>query len=253
MLDAAKKAGGGLRRDFGEVENLQVSRKGPADFVSRADMRAEEILVTNLQQARPGYPILTEERGAIEGNDKTHRWIIDPLDGTTNFLHGIPHFAISIALERENVLVAGLVYHPLTGEIYHAERGNGAWLNGRYRLRVAGRSQLRDAVLTCGAPHADSAMGTQFTSELQVILPQIAGLRRFGAASLDLAYVAAGRADGYWERGICAWDIAAGIVLVREAGGFVTDFQNRNRSLATGEIIAGNEAIHTQLYDILKN
>jgi len=235
-----------LRRDFGEVENLQVSKKGPGDFVSQADLKAEKILFEELSEARPGYGFLMEERGVVEGADATHRWIVDPLDGTTNFLHGIPHFAISVALEREGTLVAGVIYNPITDELFFGERGQGAYGPGG-RLRVAGRDRLSEAVLACGAPHGERKGRAEFITETQKLLPNIAGLRRFGAASLDLAFVAAGRFDAFWERGLAAWDMAAGIVLVREAGGLVSDLTNRQKMLETGDVIAGNEFIHGAL------
>ena len=246
MRAAVEKAGRALRRDFGEIENLQVSKKGPGDFVTNADLKAEKILFEELSQARPGYGFLMEEKGAIEGSDTTHRWIIDPLDGTTNFMHGIPHFAISVALERDGTLVAGIVYNPITDEMFFAERGQGAY-GPSGRLRVAGRDKLADAVLACGAPHGERAGRDEFIDEMQSLLPNIAGLRRFGAAALDLAYVAAGRFDGFWERGLAPWDMAAGIVLVRESGGLVSDLTNRQKMLDDGNIIAANEAIHAQL------
>lgn len=246
MRAAVEKAGRALRRDFGEIENLQVSKKGPGDFVTNADLKAEKILFEELSQARPGYGFLMEEKGAIEGSDTTHRWIIDPLDGTTNFMHGIPHFAISVALERDGTLVAGIVYNPITDEMFFAERGQGAY-GPSGRLRVAGRDKLADAVLASGAPHGERAGRDEFIDEMQSLLPNIAGLRRFGAAALDLAYVAAGRFDGFWERGLAPWDMAAGIVLVRESGGLVSDLTNRQKMLDDGNIIAANEAIHAQL------
>ena len=246
MRAAVEKAGRALRRDFGEVENLQVSKKGPGDFVSQADLKAEKILFEELSEARPGYGFLMEERGVVEGADATHRWIVDPLDGTTNFLHGIPHFAISVALEREGTLVAGVIYNPITDELFFGERGQGAYGPGG-RLRVAGRDRLSEAVLACGAPHGERKGRAEFITETQKLLPNIAGLRRFGAASLDLAFVAAGRFDAFWERGLAAWDMAAGIVLVREAGGLVSDLTNRPKMLETGDVIAGNEFIHGAL------
>ena len=251
MRSAVEKAGRALRRDFGEIENLQVSKKGPGDFVTNADLRAETILFEELSEARPGYGFLMEERGEVEGPDKTHRWIIDPLDGTTNFMHGIPHFAISIALEREGTLVAGVVYNPITDETFVAERGQGAF-GPSGRLRVAGRTHMSDAVFACGAPHGERAGRDEFLNEAETLLPRIAGLRRFGAASLDLAFVAAGRFDAFWERGLAPWDIAAGIVLVREAGGLVTDMKNRNKAFETGDIVVANEALHGQLLTFLK-
>ena len=246
MRAAVEKAGRALRRDFGEIENLQVSKKGPGDFVTNADLKAEKIRFEELSQARPGYGFLMEEKGAIEGSDTTHRWIIDPLDGTTNFMHGIPHFAISVALERDGTLVAGIVYNPITDEMFFAERGQGAY-GPSGRLRVAGRDKLADAVLASGAPHGERAGRDEFIDEMQSLLPNIAGLRRFGAAALDLAYVAAGRFDGFWERGLAPWDMAAGIVLVRDSGGLVSDLTNRQKMLDDGNIIAANEAIHAQL------
>ena len=246
MRAAVEKAGRALRRDFGEVENLQVSKKGPGDFVSQADLKAEKILFEELSEARPGYGFLMEERGVVEGADATHRWIVDPLDGTTNFLHGIPHFAISVALEREGTLVAGVIYNPITDEFFFGERGQGAYGPGG-RLRVAGRDRLSEAVLACGAPHGERKGRAEFITETEKLLPNIAGLRRFGAASLDLAFVAAGRFDAFWERGLAAWDMAAGIVLVREAGGLVSDLTNRQKMLETGDVIAGNEFIHAAL------
>jgi myo-inositol-1(or 4)-monophosphatase len=246
MIAAARKAARALKRDFGEVEKLQVSLKGPANFVTAADRRAEETLFAELSKARPGYGFLGEEEGLREGADKTHRWIVDPLDGTTNFLHGIPQFAIAIALEREHTVVAGLVYNPATDEMFIAEKGKGAFLNDQ-RIRVANRKRLADAVIACGLPHrgrGDLALGQRETVAVQ---GEVAGLRRFGAAALDLAWVAAGRLDGYWERSLKPWDMAAGLILVREAGGFVTDCDGGDDIFATGDIAAGNEAIHTEL------
>src|SRR5437667_5013297 len=251
MIKAARKASRTLKRDFGEIEHLQASLKGPANFVTAADQRAEEILREELEHARPGYGFLGEEGGAREGSDKTHRWIVDPLDGTLNFLHGIPHFAISIGLEREGTMVAGLVYNPVTDELFTAERGKGAFLNDQ-RLRVAARKRLADAVVVCGLPHlgrGDLALGRK---ELAAVQPKVAGLRRFGAAALDLAWVAAGRFDAYWERNLSPWDIAAGLVLVREAGGFVTDIDGGEAPWLSGDVVAGNEAIHQELARVLK-
>jgi len=251
MVASARKAARTLKRDFGEVENLQVSLKGPANFVTAADRRAEETLYAELIKARPGYSFLGEEGGAREGADKSHRWIVDPLDGTTNFLHGIPHFAISIALERDGVIVAGLVYNPANEELFIAEKGKGAFLNDQ-RIRVAGRKNLSDAVIACGLPHrgrGDIALARKETAALQ---EQVAGLRRFGAAALDLAWVAAGRLDGYWEREIKPWDMAAGLILVREAGGFATDCDGGEDMFGTGHIVAGNDAVHKELLRTLK-
>jgi myo-inositol-1(or 4)-monophosphatase len=250
MTAAARKAARSLARDFGEVEQLQVSVKGPGNFVSAADHRAEKILFEELSRARPGYGFLMEESGHIEGADKTHRWIIDPLDGTTNFLHGIPVFAISIGLEREGQIVAGLVFNPVTNELFTAEKGKGAFLNDR-RLRVAARKHLADIVVATGVPNLGDDGHAQFLAECKAVMREVAGVRRFGAAALDLAYVAAGRFDAFWERGLSPWDMAAGMLLVREAGGFVTDLEGGNRIFETGGILAGNEAVRTALAAVL--
>jgi myo-inositol-1(or 4)-monophosphatase len=246
MIKAAQKAARALKRDFGEIEHLQVSLKGPGDFVTAADRRAEETLRAELEMARPGYSFLGEEGGRHEGPDRTHCWIVDPLDGTLNFLHGIPHFAISIALEREGAIVAGLVYNPASDELFTAERGKGAFLNDR-RLRVAGRKRLAEAVVACALPHPSRGDVALSRTEHAAVQERVAGLRRFGAAALDLAWVAAGRFDAYWERGLSPWDMAAGIVLVREAGGFVSDLKGGDITLASDGILAGNEAIHRDL------
>jgi myo-inositol-1(or 4)-monophosphatase len=251
MIAAARKAARTLKRDFGEVEHLQVSLKGPANFVTAADRRAEETLLAELRKARPGYGFLGEEGGQREGSDQTNTWIVDPLDGTTNFLHGIPQFAISIGLERSGAIVAGVIYNPVTDELFTAERGKGAFLNDR-RMRVAARQRLIDAVVACGLPHhgrGDLALGLR---ELAAVQDNVAGLRRFGAAALDLAYVAAGRLDGYWERNLSPWDMAAGMLLVREAGGFVTDLDGGDAMFAKRHIVAGNEPVHRELLALLK-
>ncbi len=238
MQSAARKAARGLRRDFGEVEHLQVSRKGPADFVSIADQRAEAVLLEELSKARPGYGFLLEEGGAVAGTDPSHRFIIDPLDGTTNFLHAIPHYAVSIALERDGALVAGVVYYPAADELFWAEKGKGAFVNDQ-RLRVSARRELSDAVIATGIPFRGRPGHAQFLTELHAVAPKVAGIRRFGAASLDLCYVAAGRFDAFWERGLAAWDIAAGVVIVREAGGLVEELDSGDDVLATGNIVVG--------------
>ncbi len=251
MIGAARKAARSLKRDFGEVANLQVSLKGPANFVSAADHRAEEILRTELLKARPGYGFLGEEGGNSEGTDKTHTWVVDPLDGTTNFLHGIPHFAISIGLVREGVPIAALIHNPANDEFYTAERGKGAFLNDR-RIRVAARRQLSEAVVCCGLPHLGRGDLALFRREFAVVQEKVAGLRRLGAAALDLAYIAAGRFDCYWERNLSAWDIAAGVLIVRESGGFVTDLNDKERTIENGDIIAGNEHMHRQVLDLIR-
>jgi myo-inositol-1(or 4)-monophosphatase len=251
MVSAARKAARSLKRDFGEVERLQVSLKGPANFVTAADRRAEEILREELAKARPGYGFLGEEGGRVVGSDRTNTWIVDPLDGTTNFLHGIPQFAISIGLEREGVIVAGIVYNPANDELFMAERGKGAFLNDQ-RLRVAGRQRLQDAVIACGLPHMGRGDLAQVRAEFAMVQDKVAGLRRFGAAALDLAWVAAGRVDAYWERNLSSWDMAAGVLLVREAGGFVTDADGGDAMLTKGHIVAGNETMHRELLRLLK-
>jgi myo-inositol-1(or 4)-monophosphatase len=248
MVQAVLKAGRGLTRDFGEVENLQVSLKGPGDFVSAADRRADEVLIAELRKARPGYGFLTEESGAIAGNDERHRWIIDPLDGTTNFLHGIPLFAVSLALEREGQLVAGVVFNPILNELYVAEKGGGGFLNDR-RLRVAARRNLADCVIATGLPGIGRRTHDIAIPEINRMMPKLAGLRRSGSAATDLAWVASGRLDGYWEHNVNPWDTAAGIVLVREAGGIITDADGRADMFATNSVVAGNETIHAAMID----
>jgi myo-inositol-1(or 4)-monophosphatase len=238
MIAAARKAGRALARDFGEVENLQVSRKGPSDFVSSADIKAEKTLFEELSKARPGYGFVMEERGVVEGTDKTNRWLVDPLDGTTNFLHAIPHFAISIGLEREGVLVAGVIYNVVRDELFWAEKGAGAYLNDR-RLRVAARTDMRDALFATGTPFLGKPGHEKSLKEIGNVIAKSAGIRRFGSAALDLAYVAAGRFDGYWERNLNVWDIAAGAVIVREAGGTVIEVDGGD-FMQTGAILASN-------------
>jgi myo-inositol-1(or 4)-monophosphatase len=251
MVQAARKAGRTLKRDFGEVEKLQVSLKGPANFVTAADRRAEEILHQELTRARPGYGFLGEEGGRRDGADKTHTWIVDPLDGTSNFLHGIPQFAVSVALERDGAIVAGVVYNPANDDLYTAERGKGAFLNDQ-RLRVAGRQRLLDAVVACGLPHHGKGDLALFRAEFAAVQDKVAGLRRFGAATLDLAWVAAGRLDAYWERDISPWDMAAGVLLVREAGGFVSDLDGGDAMLSKGHVVAGNETMQRELLRLLR-
>lgn len=250
MIAAARKTARALARDFGEVENLQVSRKGPSDFVSAADLKAEKTLYEELSRARPGYGFVMEERGVVEGTDKTNRWLIDPLDGTSNFLHGIPHWAISIALEREGVLIAGVVYNVARDELFWAEKGAGAYLNDK-RLRVAARSDMRDALFATGMPFHGKPGLDVFLIEAERVLTKSAGLRRWGSAALDLAYVAAGRFDGFWERGLNVWDIAAGAVLVREAGGVVVE-PDGGDFMKTGAILASNTALAPLLQKTLR-
>jgi myo-inositol-1(or 4)-monophosphatase len=251
MVQAATKAGRGMRRDFGEVEQLQVSIKGPSDFVSAADRKAEDILVKELQKARPDIGFLLEEGGEISGSDVSQRFIIDPLDGTTNFLHGIPQFAVSVALEKNGQLMAAVVYNPVNDELFTAERGQGAFLNDR-RIRVAARQRLADCVIGTGVTHRGKGDHDLFGRELRSVQTEVAGIRRLGAASLDLAYLAAGRLDGFWERDLKPWDIAAGILLIREAGGYVTDLNGRDDMFEHGHLCAGNETIQKALLERLR-
>ena len=250
MARAAEKAGRLLVRDFGEVEQLQVSRKGPADFVSTADLKAEKAVRAELAKARPDFGFLLEEGGTVAGKDASHRWIVDPLDGTTNFLHGLPHWAISIALEREGEIVAGVVYEPVRDELFWAEKGQGAFLNAQ-RLRVSERRRLEDAVVATGIPFKGRGEHPRFLAQLTAVMAETAGIRRFGAAALDLAYVAAGRFDGFWESGLSPWDMAAGIILVTEAGGFVTEINGGRAPLTGPDILAANSHLHRPLSKLL--
>jgi myo-inositol-1(or 4)-monophosphatase len=251
MVKAARRAGRSLKRDLGEVENLQVSLKGPANFVTMADRRAEEMLHDDLTKARPGYGFIGEEGGIREGADKSHTWFVDPLDGTTNFLHGIPQFAVSIGLQREGTMIAGLIYNPANDDLYIAERGKGAFLNDQ-RLRVAGRRNLGECVIACGLPHMGRGDLELSRAEMTAIQAKVAGLRRFGAAALDMAFVAAGRFDGFWERNLQPWDMAAGQIIVREAGGIVSGIEGDDDPLKSGHLICGNEFVHAELVKILK-
>jgi myo-inositol-1(or 4)-monophosphatase len=250
MASAALKAARGLIRDFGEVEQLQVSVKGPGEFVSAADVKAEKVLRTELAKARPGYGFLMEESGAEVGSDRHHRWIVDPLDGTTNFLHGIPHFSISIALERDGDIVAGLIYEPVRDEMFWGEKGGGAFLNDR-RLRVSARRHLGEALIGTGIPFVGRGDHGTYLATLGAVMAATSGVRRLGVASLDLAYVAAGRLDGFWEFGLSPWDIAAGIALVREAGGYITDMAGGGSMLASGDVLAANDHLHQPLAQLL--
>jgi myo-inositol-1(or 4)-monophosphatase len=250
MGNAALKAARGLVRDFGEVEQLQVSVKGPGEFVSAADLKAEKVLRAELGKARPGYGFLMEESGAETGSDGHHRWIVDPLDGTTNFLHGIPHFCISIALERDGEIVAGVIYEPVRDEMFWAEKGAGAYVNDR-RLRVSARRQLAESVIGTGIPFAGRGNHPRYLATLGAVMAATSGVRRFGAAALDLAYVAAGRYDGFWEFGLSPWDIAAGVLILREAGGYVTDHAGGHDMIATGNVIAANDRLHRPLMQLI--
>lgn len=251
MAAAARKAGRTLIRDFGEVEHLQVSLKGPANFVSAADKRAEEIIFTELSKARPTFSFVMEERGEVKGTDVSHKFVVDPLDGTTNFLHSIPLFAISIGLVKDGIPVAGVIYNPIFDEMYVAEKGQGAYL-GQRRLRVAARTRLGEAVISCGIPHHERGDHERFRRELGVLQKQVAGLRRTGAAAIDMAWVASGRFDAFWERDLSPWDLAAGIIIVQEAGGFVTDLDGGMDTLTKGSVVAGNHDIQSALLAAIK-
>jgi myo-inositol-1(or 4)-monophosphatase len=257
MERAARKAGGRLRRDFGEVEHLQVSRKGPSDFVSKADHAAERTLYDELKQARLDWGFLLEEGGEIAGDPGKPRWIIDPLDGTSNFLHGIPHFAISIAAQEPKAdgsgwgdVIAAVVYQPITDETFWAEKNRGAWLKDG-RLRVSGRRQLAEALVATGIPYHGHGDFAEWTKILSEVGPQVAGIRRFGSAALDLAWVAAGRYDGFWESDLSPWDTAAGCLLVREAGGFVRDYRGRSLPICDKQVVAGNDPLHSRLHKLI--
>ena len=251
MIEAVRKAARGLTRDFGEVSELQVSKKGAADFVSAADLKAEQTLFEELTRVRPGYGFLGEERGEEAGTDKTHRWIVDPLDGTTNFLHGIPHFAINVALERDAQVVAAVTYNPVTHDLFWAERGRGAFWNDK-RLRVSARNRLDEALVATGIPFLGHGQHARFLKELHQISQRVAGVRRCGSAALDLAWVAAGRYEAFWERDLGAWDLAAGVLLVSEAGGMVTDADGGETMLTGGSICAANSSLHPLVLERLR-
>lgn len=251
METAARKAARKLVRDFNEVEQLQVSRKGPADFVSAADITAEKTLREELSRARPKFGFRLEEGGEVPAPDGTHYWVIDPLDGTTNFLHGLPHFAISVALMEGPNIIAGIILDPLKDELFWATKGDGAFVND-HRLRVSNRARLADCVFATGIPFLGKPGHELFLKEANEVMGVSAGIRRFGAASLDLAYVAAGRFDGYWERGLSEWDMAAGIIIIREAGGFVSQMDGGEKMLEKGDILATNSNINQQFSDILR-
>ncbi|AYV44786.1 inositol monophosphatase [Caulobacter flavus] len=251
MIDAARKAARGLARDFGEVTELQVSKKGAGDFVTNADLKAEQTLFEILSKARPGYSFLGEERGMVEGTDKTHTWIVDPLDGTTNFMHAIPHFAVNIALQREGEVVAGVTYNPITHDLFWVEKGKGAFLGAEKRLRVAARKHLDESVLATGVPFVGKPGHGQFLKELHQVSQKVAGVRRFGAASLDLAWVAAGRFDAYWERNLKPWDVAAGVLMVQESGGKVSTIEEHGDPVQGASILASNPELHPQVLKAL--
>mgnify|MGYP001552505415 CR=1 FL=1 len=250
MAQAAKRAARGLVHDCGEIEQLQVSKKGPADFVSNADLKAERVLRQELAKARSDWGFLLEESGTIAGKDAEHRWVVDPLDGTLNFLHGIPHFAITVAAEKLGEPIAGIVYDPIRDELFWAEKGQGAHLNER-RLRVSGRKRLEDAVVATCLPRPGEERQRRGLGELAVVMPEVAEVRRFGSAALDLAYTAAGRYDGYWEWSLNRWDISAGVLLMREAGGMVSEIDGGGKVLETGNVLAANDALHEPLRRLL--
>ncbi len=249
MIRAAEKAAKGLVRDFGELEQLQVSVKGVSDFVSQADLKAEQVIRAELSKARPGFGMLLEEGGEIEG-DGQHRWIVDPLDGTTNFLHGIPHFATSIALEKDGEIIAGLIYNPVTNEMFTAEKGGGSYFSGR-RMRVSSRRKLDESVIATGIPHKGRGNHADYLPQIERIMAQTAGVRRFGSAALDLAWVAAGRYDGFWEWGLKPWDVAAGVLMVKEAGGYISGIEGKD-PIASGDMVASNEPLHYALLKLVK-
>jgi myo-inositol-1(or 4)-monophosphatase len=251
MIKAARKAARGLIRDFGEVENLQVSTKGPGDFVSRADMKAEQVIRDELTEARPNYGWLGEESEGVKGTDPTRRWIVDPLDGTTNFLHGIPHWAVSIALEHKGEVVAGVIYDPAKDEMFVAEKGAGAYMNDR-RIRVSARREIGEMIFGTGIPFGGSRDLPLTLREMATLAPRTAGIRRMGAAALDLAYVAAGRLDGFWEHGLHPWDMAAGLLMVREAGGFTGPFTEGASIFESRGVIAANADAFNPFAKILR-
>lgn len=254
MMRAAQKAGRALVRDFGEIENLQVSNKGPGNFVSNADRKAEKIIREELQKGRPDYGLLMEESGVHAGADADRRFIVDPLDGTTNFLHGLPHWAVSIGYEERGEILAGCIYDPIKDEMFWAERGKGAYLNDR-RIRVSARGRMDESVLATGIPHI--GIGSEesralFQERLCRAMEKSAGVRRWGTASLDLAYVAAGRYEAFWERGLSPWDVAAGIVIVKEAGGFVKDGAGKDYRFDASDILASNDRLQKPFLSLIK-
>lgn len=251
MVASVRKACKGIARDFGEVTELQVSRKGPGDFVTAADTRIEGVLLEELTRVRPGYGFMGEEQGVIAGTDKSHTWIVDPIDGTTNFMHGIPYFSCTVALERDGEIVAGVTFNPILNDLYWAEKGKGAYHNDR-RLRVSARKSLDDSLIATGLPFIGKPGHAQALKELHQIMQRTSGIRRMGACSLDLAYVASGQYDGYWERGLKPWDMAAGLLLISEAGGKVTSLDSEDSPMNSGDLIAANQDLYPLLLEKLK-
>ena len=250
IIKACMKASRSLIRDFGEIENLQVSTKGPGDFVTSADRRTEKILITELQKAHPEYGIITEESGIINKSNVMNRWVIDPIDGTMNFMNGIPQFAISIAYEEENDIKCGVIFNPIMNEMFCAEKGNGAYLNNS-RIRVSNKKKIKDALIVTGGPDGKSKIKEKIFSEYVNVSSNVTNVRKFGSAALDMAYVACGRFDGYWQRELNYWDIAAGIIILKEAGGF-TDFYEEDVNLPLKKnILATNSLIHNELKELL--
>ena len=252
MVKAVRKASKSLIRDFGEVEKLQVSLKGPGDFVTLSDKKVEEVLINELQKARPDYSILSEEVGLIK-NYEEFKWIIDPIDGTANFLHGIPHFAISVGLEKNGEIICGIIYDPIKDEMFIAEKGNGSYLNNQ-RMRVSARSKLNNCMVVTGGPKRQSKHREKVFEEYKKISSEVnIPIRKMGSAALDMAYVAAGRYDGFWQRDLNYWDIAAGIILVKEAGGFVTDFKGNKDYVENKTILAANSKINEEIIKVLNS
>jgi len=247
---ACMKASRSLIRDFGELENLQVSSKGPGDFVSSADKRTEKTIIEELQKAHPEYGIITEETGIINKSNIKNRWIIDPIDGTMNFLNGVPQFAISIAYEENNEIICGVIFNPITNEMFCAEKGNGAYLNNS-RIRVSNKKKLKDALLVTGGPEGASKIKNKIYSEYINVSNNVSNVRKFGSAALDMAYVACGRFDGYWQRELKYWDIAAGVIILREAGGFIDFFEDDLSYPLKKNILASNSNIHHELKELI--
>lgn len=251
MIKAAEKAARSLVRDFGEVEQLQVSRKGPGDFVTAADKRSEEIIFEELKKVRPSYSFMMEESGEVKGEDTNHVWIIDPLDGTHNFMHGIPHWAISIALEKDGQVQAGIVYDPIKDEMFRAEKGTGAFMSNK-RIRASGRNNLEQCTFGFGNPTLDPKFRVRYFKELDAVSSASPMVRRSASAALDLCYVASGRFDGYWERGIKSWDVAAGVLICKEAGGIVSSIDNSDNPVHSGQVVAANGQIHGNLRTLIQ-